>query len=78
MSRWKSIVYTGIKPDWGKAAFDFGVLWYSLPRRHSSSAWISICRAESRLVVLAPHQFKDDPYLLVRPGAEKCDRDLYV
>ena len=24
-------VYTGIKPEWGKAAFDLGVLWYSYP-----------------------------------------------
>jgi uncharacterized protein (TIGR02001 family) len=24
-------LYTGIKPVWGKAAFDFGVLWYTYP-----------------------------------------------
>ena len=24
-------LYTGIKPNWGKAAFDFGVLWYTYP-----------------------------------------------
>jgi uncharacterized protein (TIGR02001 family) len=24
-------LYTGIKPEWGKAAFDFGALWYTYP-----------------------------------------------
>ena len=78
MSRWKSTSMPGIKPEWGKAAFDFGGLWYAYPGAIPRPLGYQYVELKAGVSLSPLDKLKMTPTFWYVPALERCDRDLYV